>query len=646
MIEKVKLKDFQAHKESEFTFTNGVNVITGVSGCLSGDTLISGYFDGSKNRKPIRLKRIYEYQQGLLNVSFRKASNTFYVKNCKEGTLDRTISEAVAVYSGKKQCFMLRPDSGKYIEATDEHKFYTDNGWVELSNLKVGDYIYQSVQKQPSSIKRKNTYTHEYYVKYHPTARTRTIYDNNIKKYYKYHRLFDHRIIYEAHLNNVTLEQYLYILNNDEEKASKVKTVPLNMEIHHKDGNHHNNDISNLVLLTTEEHAKLHQQETHRLKPGGELQKTQVISITKTKVIDTYDLCCVNNHNYIANGLLVHNSGKSSVIRALNYVFTNKKPNGVEYKRRPDAKGFEIDVTVDGHTIKRIKSTKINEYQIDGESYKDIGTSVPDKLYNVTNIRPIKVGADEFNVQLAKQFDPHFLMFLPDSSKVKFLNRLSGAHILDIALKETNRDLLSLEKDKLANENELTVVQSTINNLIDVISPIKDIVRDARVKYEQMCESKERLDKLKQAKEHLDSWNKQKLEFDSINYIISKVNIEGFEKAVVRLNDLKKLYSSFTDTYTQAVNVADAINKIDTLDVSMLEKSKTRLDKLHELLYNYQNVKLEMDSLCNQMEDLDGKINAQIIKVKTFLESTPVCPTCNATITKAKINKIIKELEQ
>lgn len=338
--------------------------------------------------------------------------------------------------------------------------------------------------------------------------------------------------------------------------------------------------------------------------------------------------------------------GKSSVIRALNYVFTNKRPNGVEYKRRPDAKGFEIEVVIDGHKIHRIKSTKANEYRIDGETYKDIGVTVPDKVFEMSNIRAIKVGTDEFNVQLAKQFDPHFLMFLPDSAKVKFLNRLSGSHILDIALKDTNKDLLEVEKEKLKSENELTVVQTTINNLVEIIDPIKAVVADARVQYEKLSEDANRLSDLKVAKSHLDVWKQQKQEFDSIKYILSKVNIDGFEKAVVRLNDLKNLLTNFKKTYGEANRVLAAINKIDLIDVSGLEQKKARLDKLHEIWYNYKNVELEMDSLVRQQQDLDDKIEKQIITVKLFLENTPVCPTCNSTITKTKIKQIIGELSK
>ena len=337
--------------------------------------------------------------------------------------------------------------------------------------------------------------------------------------------------------------------------------------------------------------------------------------------------------------------GKSSVIRALNYVFTNKKPNGVEYKRRPDAKGFEIDVVVDGHTIKRIKSAKINEYQIDGESYKDIGTSVPDKLYSATNIRPIKVGTDEFNVQLAKQFDPHFLMFLPDSSKVKFLNRLSGAHILDIALKDTNKDIAQLDKSKAINSSELLGVSDKINYLLDIIGPIQNVIKDAKEKYDMLVESVSRLQSLKELKAKLDEFNRQKHIFDSQQLVLSKVNVDGFDFRIDRLNKLKALYNSYFNTLKNINIVSETIKKIDSIDIDLLLNKTKKLDNMNKNLVLYKEWSFNNIKLLNDINANSQEIQASITRVKEFLENNPRCPTCNSTITKQKINKIIKELE-
>ena len=337
--------------------------------------------------------------------------------------------------------------------------------------------------------------------------------------------------------------------------------------------------------------------------------------------------------------------GKSSIIRAISYLFTNKKPANVKYERRPDCKGFEIEVNVDGHIIKRVKSTKANEYHIDGEVYKDIGVNVPDKVYSLTNIKPITVGTEEFNIQLSKQFDPHFLMFLSDSSKVKFLNRLSGSHILDIALKETNKDLLQIDRDKLNNENELTQVQTSINSYVDIIDPIKNAVSDAKMQYEQLSKDVERLSQLKALKVNLDRFNDQKREFDAMQLILSKVNIEGFDFKINKIKELRNLYNQYISCSTSLKKIEEVLNQISGIDTNDLENKIKRLDKLDSFNVKYNELKIEMDSLESQLVSNNRQINDNITRVKSFLESNPKCPTCNTTITKNKIDKIIKELE-
>lgn len=338
--------------------------------------------------------------------------------------------------------------------------------------------------------------------------------------------------------------------------------------------------------------------------------------------------------------------GKSSVIRALSYLFTNKKSPNVKYERRPDSNGFEIEVEVNGNTLKRVKSTKSNEYHINGEVYKDIGVSVPDRVYEVSNIKPIKVGNEEYNVQLSKQFDPHFLMFLSDSSKVKFLNRLSGSHILDIALKDTNKELLQVDKDLLSSSNELEVVQGKINNAIEIIDPIKEVVRDVKEQYSRLEEVVKRVEELKRAKNNLDSYRAQKKEFDDIHLILSKINIDGFDFKINRLNSLRELYKSKKSIENSLQAIETTISVMDGVDIDNINKSVERVDKLRKLFVDYCKVKEEIVSVGKQIEDTDLDIQGKITDVKEFLEKNPKCPTCNTNITKAKIDKIISELNK
>ena len=49
---------------------------------------------------------------------------------------------------------------------------------------------------------------------------------------------------------------------------------------------------------------------------------SRVVKITYKGSKDTYDICCYENHNFVANDIVVHNSGKSSITKALYNIYT------------------------------------------------------------------------------------------------------------------------------------------------------------------------------------------------------------------------------------------------------------------------------------------------------------------------------------
>jgi len=75
-----------------------------------------------------------------------------------------------------------------------------------------------------------------------------------------------------------------------------------------------------------------------------------------------------------------NDSGKSSIIRAIHWVFYNS-PSG-DWMRMINKDGEMEKATVkilfkDGTIIKRIKGNGINKYEINGEEYENFGFQVP-----------------------------------------------------------------------------------------------------------------------------------------------------------------------------------------------------------------------------------------------------------------------------
>jgi hypothetical protein len=225
-----------------------------------------------------------------------------------DGELIRLQKINDVVYSGKQKVFKLILNDGKSIKATKEHKFLTKEGWKELQTLTTSDYIMLDTlnPKKLDSIKHK---WHDIQIGglvYHPHAKS--------FKNKKALRVKVQKLCYESYLNNLEFTEFIGILKNDEKKSSALKFTDEKMHIHHKDGNHYNNAKENLVLLTPEEHLKLHGEYLFRNFNQGVPVFAQVNSITPIEEMEeTYDIVCDEpNHNFVANGMIIHNSGKST----------------------------------------------------------------------------------------------------------------------------------------------------------------------------------------------------------------------------------------------------------------------------------------------------------------------------------------------
>jgi len=112
--------------------------------------------------------------------------------------------------------------------------------------------------------------------------------------------------------------------------------------------------------------------------------------------------------------------GKSAVFRALKWVCLGK-PRGESFVTK-GSKRCEVEVKVDGHTIKRVRDRSNNEYYVDGEKLVGFGTDVPRQVREI-----LQVTDDNFQ----GQHDLPFWVSLPPSELAKQLNSLIDLTLAD-----------------------------------------------------------------------------------------------------------------------------------------------------------------------------------------------------------------------
>lgn len=124
-------------------------------------------------------------------------------------------------------------------------------------------------------------------------------------------------------------------------------------------------------------------------------------------------------------------SGKSSLIRALMWVLTNK-PQGLGFRSWNCDKGEVMSVSIDldnGNTITRRRSEQVNEYLLNSKKFVAMKTDVPSDILEAH-------GLEQVNLQ--SQFQSHYLLAASSGEVAKTLNTACDLTIIDTTIKAVN----------------------------------------------------------------------------------------------------------------------------------------------------------------------------------------------------------------
>lgn len=112
-------------------------------------------------------------------------------------------------------------------------------------------------------------------------------------------------------MNGLPLSEYIDRLRCNRDIGNFVFLDPGKFHVHHLDENPHNNSLSNLEILPAAEHIRQHGRAEGWKHVTAFTTPDQVRSILYYGPEMTYDLMVEEEpHNFLANGIVVHNSGR------------------------------------------------------------------------------------------------------------------------------------------------------------------------------------------------------------------------------------------------------------------------------------------------------------------------------------------------
>lgn len=321
-------------------------------------------------------------------------------------------------------------------------------------------------------------------------------------------------------------------------------------------------------------------------------------------------------------------SGKSSVLRALNFMFNDSWSDSFI---RTGEKSVKVAVTLDnGIKVIREKGNGLNKITVvnpDGttKDFTNFGIQAPVEVKNILGIFPLVIDNDySENINIHMQDDPHFLITKSAPMKTKFINRLTRLHIIDSVNRGISKDLQDTTKNLETLDTNIKDLNKVISKY-DSLESKKNFYTDLKKNLSDLTRIVENInlkyDKLFILATKSAEYIRMKTIYEKRKHIIRKVSgVQGLVKSYDRVNKLLLLYAK--KLYLE--NVIDKQNKL----LEVYNEAKKDLDKL--------NIINSLEQKLITLNDTKKLIEDQECFLRVAKEHTKVCPTCKRPLWETK----------
>lgn len=198
-------------------------------------------------------------------------------------------------------------------------------------------------------------------------------------------------------------------------------------------------------------------------------------------------------------------SGKSAILRALAWWAWNITPGGDWVRKGASLTSVEVTLS-DGTIITRERRGKRNVYivhlpdQQPLELY-DFGKDVPLEVLRAHGMTPVGFDPDKPTVlNWANQLESPFFLTEGAPMRARILGRLAGVHVIDKALRDTNRDLLAISSETKRQEDEVSRLATHLEAYADLDDQEQRVARTEAIVH-QLDGLLRRLDQLTAVRE-------------------------------------------------------------------------------------------------------------------------------------------------
>lgn len=347
------------------------------------------------------------------------------------------------------------------------------------------------------------------------------------------------------------------------------------------------------------------------------------------------------------------NNGKSAVLRGLLWAIKNR-PLGTDILLShwaSDDKGNQkdemvVEVVKRGNTVTRRRTSKENQYIVDGKVLNVVRGDVPDEVGGFFRLT-------DTNIQC--QQDSPFLLSTSSGDVAKYFNKVVNLDIIDKVLSSVESkkrkekscyEFLSNECEKLDEKLKAFSDIDEVERVLSLCTNLKNKISDKESKLNDLSSS---LNKVKNLKFY--SFDKEKAIIEKIERLLELKNVEKTitsvkrdlwnirnakvysfpkEKEIVsEIDNYIKKYNSLNDKLEHLTQTCEKFHKLKTYDFKDSLNTITKIDKL---LLDFEKINDVRHKICVDIfnvKDSERLVKLYKERVVEFKSQLPeLCPMC------------------
>lgn len=330
-------------------------------------------------------------------------------------------------------------------------------------------------------------------------------------------------------------------------------------------------------------------------------------------------------------------SGKSSVIRAIGALVNNGKMD-----RRHKSK----ETSVEWRGCKRTRSSAKNEYEVDGEVYKAMRTSVPKALTDTLRLGP---------VNFRSQHQPYFLLAESSGAVAREMNKLADLGMIDFVSTNLKSELRIYTEKLKGVEDDITQKRQKIKALewsLDADRDLREIesVRGRAEDYERnVTELGHLLDAVEEIDKRLAKFpSTDPAPYRMLQHEIAERDTSGLKKILDDIDEYQQILSTCPPIESdlelfRTLQIPEPDGLGATLDELESMKDYSALDNwrdsdvfevaklylaLDQELRELNSLLVKIESLDKQDESVTEQCLVCVAEIQQLQTEAKLCPTC------------------